>query len=109
MDLLALALPPYLSPTMKLFLSDLFECNINPGVLVYLKLQTFDTANQKKKELLSITQENILNIVSNFHHDSNSFGWGKLTNNINQYNGDPLQNSGRFTAVHSRFSEESSS
>ena len=40
------------------------------------------TADRKKEELLSIAQENVSDIMSALHRDSNSFGWGMLVNNI---------------------------
>ena len=67
---------------MTTYLSDPFEGDINPGTTAGQKLYTLATADRKKEELLSISQENVSTIMSAFRHDSNSFGWGCLINDI---------------------------
>ena len=64
------------------YLSDPFEGDINPGSATGQKLYTLATADRKKDELLSVSQDNVSVIMSAFRHDANSFGWGTLINNI---------------------------
>ena len=67
---------------MTTFISDPFEGDINRGTALGQKLYTLATTDLKKEDLLLVTQENFSDIMSAFRHDSNSFGWGKLINNI---------------------------
>ena len=76
---------------MTTFLSDPFEGDINPGTVSGQKLYTLATADRRKEDLLSIAQENVSNIMSVFRHDSNSFGWGMLVNNIITGDGNKLK------------------
>ena len=64
------------------YLSDPFEGGINPGTAYGQTLYTLGTADRKKEELLSVTQDNVSAIMSAFRHDANSYGWGSLINNI---------------------------
>ena len=59
--------------------SDPFEGEINPGSTSGQKLYTLATADRKKEELLLVAQENVSEIMSEFRHDSNSFGWDPLS------------------------------
>ena len=76
------SLQEYNRRSMTIYLSDPFEGDINPGTSTGQKLYTLATADRKKEELVSISQENVSNIMSAFRHDSNSFGWRFLINNI---------------------------
>ena len=78
-------------PTTTIILNDPFEGDINPGSVSGQKLYTLATADFKKEDLLFIAQENVSNIISNFHHDSNSSEWGILVNNINNEDGTKLK------------------
>ena len=71
-------------------LIDPFEGGINTGDSLGLKLYTIAIADRKKEDILTISQENVTNNMSTFRHDSKSFGWGILNNNIMRAVGNPL-------------------
>ena len=77
-------------PTTVSYVSDPFEGDIHPGTLSDLKLYILDTVNWKKEDSLSITQENVSNIIASFCHNLNSFSWGMLKNNTIEDSGNPL-------------------
>ena len=73
-----------------------FEGGINPGTESGQKLYTLATADRKKEDILLISQEIISDIMPTFRHNSNSFGWGKLVNNIIDNSGTNLHISEDF-------------
>ena len=77
--------------TMATYCSDLFEGEINPGTTTDQKLYTLTISNRNKDDLLTIDQENVADILSVFRHDSNSFRWDKLINNVQDAVGKTLR------------------
>ena len=73
------------------YLSDPFEGGINTGDASGLKFYIIPTADRKKEELITISQENVTKTMSTFRHNSNSFDWRIVTNNITRSVGDPLR------------------
>ena len=67
---------------MTSYMSDPFEGGVNPRTSYGQKIYTLVTADRKKDDLLSISQENVSEIMSDFCHNANDLGWGYLVHDI---------------------------
>ena len=67
---------------MTTYYSDPFEGDIKSEATNGQKPYTSATSDRNKDGILTIDQEHVADIMSVFRHDSNSFGWGKLINNV---------------------------
>ena len=75
---------------MTTYCSDPFEGDINPGTTNGQTLYTLATSDRNKDDFLTIVQEHAADITSAFRHDTYSFGWGKLINNVQDATGKTL-------------------
>ena len=87
MALNQLVIPVSLHTTVTTYISNPSEGNINPEESNWLKLFTLATAERSKESKITISQDKGSSVMSVFRQDSNSFGWGILTNRIEDISG----------------------